>query len=1079
MRMRVFALAMCGSLYLGAAHGADAVQYGNAPEWVRPVARPKDDGSMAQAPSKILLRNHQLKFTSTGLDSYVESFTRLQTAQGLQAFGSLAFPWKPDTDVLTVHKFNLIRGDKVIDVLASGQKFEVLRRENNLEYAALDGVLTAAIQPSGMEVGDIVNFAFSIHHQEPLSLSPDFVLAGFDIVPISRVDVRATWDKSLPLRWQATEEVKGAKVSNSGNQVELTWTADNLGPITQPTNVPLRFWREPRIVFSLNPSWNDLSRKLAPLFVTAARIDAASPLMAEVQKIASSTKDPVARLEAALKLTQDQVRYVFLGMGEGGIKPASADETWKRRFGDCKAKSALLIGLLRELKIPAEAVAVNTSAGDILGGELPILAGFDHVIVRATVGGKKYWLDGTVSGSWQRANMAMPNYYWGLPLTERGEGLLQMIAEPAAEPQAETSTYIDARAGLHTDVPFKAQTILRAPAGSMVNARLSSFTPADLETALRKYWKDQYSFVEVVKVSATFDEATGAETLNLEGTADMDWGDYKYTTDGLRTGQYSDFSREPGINVDAPFLQTHPTFIVAKQRIELPEVGTFTTKGKDYDLKLAGTHFVRRGKIENRVFTGESTRRSLVSEVTAVDARAAEKQLNDMWRDKLEVVAKNYPVTDADVTALKTRKYTNSESLMWRGNVFLDHGQYDDAYSDFDAIVKQDDKNYVALANRGIASLWKRNEGKAKADFDAVLAEEPKNAIALRGLGVLHRQRGENARAIELLTESLAADPGNTFTLGNRAYAYAMKPDDDNALADAAAAIKLSPTYVDMFDLRAWVLSKREDPAAAIQEVKTMLATNPDNPAALESAARIYARLGMYPQAVAAADSVVARKPTALSYVNRAFARDPKDTANRLADIELALKKEPDDKRAIHEHAQLLSASGDHKAAIAAYTKQLEKESDPTGQRYLLTYRGIEYTLDGNTALASKDLSAALANKPGPETYNNFCYVLAGARVQLALALAACEKALASDPKEPAFLDSKGFVLLQLGRLDEAIAFFDAALATRPHQAASLYGRGVAKKRRCKCDAGDADIKAGRLDDPTIVHAFAKAGLAP
>jgi tetratricopeptide (TPR) repeat protein len=701
------------------------------------------------------------------------------------------------------------------------------------------------------------------------------------------------------------------------------------------------------------------------------------------------------------------------------------------------------------------------------------------VVVRATVGSRKYWLDGTVSGNWQRANMAMPNYYWGLPLTERGDGLLRMIAEPAAEPQAESNTQIDARAGLHTDVPFKAQTILRAPTGAMLNARLTSLTPTDLETALRKYWKDQYSFVEVGKVSAVFDEATGTETINLEGTADMDWAGYSYTTDGLRTGQYSDFSREPGINADAPFAQVHPTFIVARQRIELPDVGTFTTKGKDYDLNLAGAHFVRRGKIENRVFTGESSRRSLTTEIPAAEARAAEKQLNDMWRDKLEVVAKNYRVTDADVAALKTREYTNSGSLMWRGNVFLDHGQYDDAYSDFDAVLKQDDKNYVALANRGLASLWKREDIKAKADFDAVLAQEPKNAVALRGLGVFHRHRGENPRAIELLTASLAVDPDDTFALGNRAYAYAMNAEDDKALADAATAIKLNSSYVDMFDLRAWVLSKREDPAAALQEVKAMLAANPNSAAALESAARVYARLGMYTQAIAAADSVVAKNPTALSYVNRAAVRDPKDISNRLADVELALQKQPDDKRALHERAQLLSATGDHKGAIAAYTKQLESEPDPASKRYLLTYRGIEYSLDGNTALASKDLSAALANKPGADTYNNFCYVLAGARVQLALALAACEKALAIDPKEPAFLDSKGFVLLQLGRLDEAIASFDAALATRPKMAASLYGRGVAKKRRCNCDAGDADLKAGRLEDPMIVHTFAKAGLAP
>ena len=66
---------------------------------------------------------------------------------------------------------------------------------------------------------------------------------------------------------------------------------------------------------------------------------------------------------AALALVQDQVRYVFLGMNEGALVPADAEETWTRRFGDCKGKSALLVALLRALDIDAEPVAVNALAG--------------------------------------------------------------------------------------------------------------------------------------------------------------------------------------------------------------------------------------------------------------------------------------------------------------------------------------------------------------------------------------------------------------------------------------------------------------------------------------------------------------------------------------------------------------------------------------------------------------------------------------------------------------------------------------------------------------------------------------------
>jgi tetratricopeptide (TPR) repeat protein len=1079
MRKHAVALMMCGYVLLGVAHGAQTVEYGPAPAWVRPVARPENDSAMAEAPAKVLLRSHQLKFTATGSEAYVESFVRLQTAAGLQAMGNLALPWKPDTDVLTVHKYQLLRGDKMIDILASGQKFEVLRRENNLEYSALDGNLTAALQASGLEVGDVVNFAFTIKRDLQLSTLPEFILSGFSEMPLSRVEVRAIWDKGLALRWRATPEVVGVKESRKGNQVELTWSASNLVPFTQPDNVPLRFWKERRIVFTGYGSWNDISRKLAPLYAKAALLLENSPLKAEAKAIADSTADPVARIEAALRLAQDRVRYVFLGMGDGGLNPAAADETWQRRFGDCKAKSALLIALLRELGIQADAVAVHTAVGDMLNDQLPAVSGFDHVIVRAQAAGKSYWLDGAGSGSWRRGDMALPNYFWGLPLTERGDGLLRMVAAPASEPQVETSTFIDAKAGLHTNAPFTAQVRMRGAVGANLNAQLSSLAPADREQTLRSYWKEEYDFVDVKTVTAAYDEATGIETISMTGTAEMKWGGNTYEADGMRTGARADYSRDPGINVDAPFAVGHPAYSVTKQRIELPPAGTFTTAGKDYDLTLAGIHFTRHSRIENRIFTAEASARSMTPEVAAADARAVEKQLNDMWKDKLEIVSKGYFPNGADVAALRARKFTDAPNLVWRGNILMDHGEFEAAIADFNAALKLDEKNVTALANRGLAHFWRRNYALAKTDLDAALAKDPKNAIALRGLGIWHRERHEFPAAIEKLTASLQADSENTFALSNRAYAYALSDDHPKALADAATAIRIKPTYVDMYDLRAWILTTEEDKTPAVREIEAMLAANPDSLAARKSAARNYSRMGRYKESLAAMDVVVAREPTAENYVRRGELRDPDDLTGRKADAVLALDKKPDFEPALALLAQVHSESGNHQGAIDVYSAQLKRTTTIAQKRLFWTLRGIQYAKAGQQEASRKDFAAVLGNDPDGSLYNNFCWSLATAKVSLDTALAACEKAVALAPKSPQFLDSLGFALLQLKRFDESVAAYDSALLVRPKESASLYGRGLAKKLRCNCDAGDADMKAGRLREPGIVRIFAMAGLTP
>src|SRR3546814_13557358 len=90
------------------------------------------------------------------------------------------------------------------------------------------------------------------------------------------------------------------------------------------------------------------------------------------------------------------VRYSYGGLGNGNLTPATAEETWQRRYGDCKGKTALLLALLARLGIEAEAVLANNSGGDDgLDGRLPNPGMFDHVIVRARIAGTTYWLDGT------------------------------------------------------------------------------------------------------------------------------------------------------------------------------------------------------------------------------------------------------------------------------------------------------------------------------------------------------------------------------------------------------------------------------------------------------------------------------------------------------------------------------------------------------------------------------------------------------------------------------------------------------------------------------------------------------------
>ena len=87
-----------------------------------------------------------------------------------------------------------------------------------------------------------------------------------------------------------------------------------------------------------------------------------------------------------------------VALGESSHRPASPNEVLRRRFGDCKDKSLLLITLLRELGIDSKPVLLQIGRHMGLEKTLPSPQFFDHAIVQAALNGKTFFLDPTRLG---------------------------------------------------------------------------------------------------------------------------------------------------------------------------------------------------------------------------------------------------------------------------------------------------------------------------------------------------------------------------------------------------------------------------------------------------------------------------------------------------------------------------------------------------------------------------------------------------------------------------------------------------------------------------------------------------------
>ena len=94
----------------------------------------------------------------------------------------------------------------------------------------------------------------------------------------------------------------------------------------------------------------------------------------------------------------------------------------------------------------------------------------------------------------------------------------------------------------------------------------------------------------------------------------------------------------------------------------------------------------------------------------------------------------------------------------------------------------------------------------------------------------------------------------------------------------------------------------------------------------------------------------------------------------------------------------------------------------------------------------------------------------------LPLALADCDAALRKG-RIAEYMDSRGLVLLRMGRYEEAIAAFNDALKRQPKLASSFYGRGLAETAKGMKAQGEADISAAVALRPTIIQTAKLYGL--
>jgi transglutaminase-like putative cysteine protease len=269
------------------------------------------------------------------------------------------------------------------------------RRGDNQVYD--DTHVTEGPLPA-IEVGAVIEEEITIRDEKPFfaagSVYREYVGRP---VPVLHTRVIIDAPEALPVK-RATRLLGNATARETRANGRVRWVMDQ-GFIdaqeAMESNLPSDQPSWASVEFSTGASWAAVAAHYRELTEPRIRPQDARPLLGGLRLDRSASHEYIAKIVARL---HREVRYTGVEFGEARLIPELPAETLRRKFGDCKDKSTLLVAALRASGIEAYLALLSAGGGQDVMPDLPGLGMFDHAIVYVPAtapGAEDLWIDAT------------------------------------------------------------------------------------------------------------------------------------------------------------------------------------------------------------------------------------------------------------------------------------------------------------------------------------------------------------------------------------------------------------------------------------------------------------------------------------------------------------------------------------------------------------------------------------------------------------------------------------------------------------------------------------------------------------
>ncbi len=420
--------------------------------------------------------------------------------------GRFDIQFNPEYQTLVLHRVELYRDGRWQSRLKPND-ITIARREQQFEQEISDGTVAALLVIEDVRVGDVIRISYSITGSNPIlaGQNSEQIRLAFSH-PILDVRLRALYPPATAIDVHRENGAPEPVITHTAEATVVEVAAARVDRLQNEGDYPVWYVPWPLVQFGPKRGWSDVVAWALPLYPdrTAAKLpDDLELRIAQWRQLQA----PTAKLQAALRAVQDEVRYFGVETGTSSHRPREPELVWRRHFGDCKDKAWLLVTILGRLGIPAVPALVDTNRGRGVRDFAPAADLFDHVIVRARVDGAAVFVDPTMrlqGGTPQQADLSQYGYV--LPIAA------EQTAMEEVRPPQQLANGIDERARFSADgdgLRLSVVTEYRGANADRERLRLDQERLEDRARRYREYYGKQYGAIESLAPIAIADDREG------------------------------------------------------------------------------------------------------------------------------------------------------------------------------------------------------------------------------------------------------------------------------------------------------------------------------------------------------------------------------------------------------------------------------------------------------------------------------------------------------------------------------------------------------------------------------------------